>query len=431
MIMADVPKIARQRLQAIAKAGVHPDPDLLTAFAEKSLGERERAQMLEHLAQCADCREVVSLAIPELEPAHAAPARPAKSPWLRWTVLRWGALAACVVVVGAAVTLRHQKREGVGTLGALRQEAPVADAEKYSDEGRVSKTATGQVVAKIEPQSLPQTKRDIANPSRRAKQLGRSDSALVNKKSPATPSEMDQLTIGANNASPAAKMAAAARVPAPLSKTANAEQQKDGPRDNLQGSAGKAVNEYAARASEAVTVEVTAAAPEVVEAAPGKAKDAKDSRSKAQSVAVAGVAAGVTTSPVGGGAALSMQTRNYAQLQNLVKLAPRWTLSSEGALQRSLDAGKTWETIPLASTAVFRALSALDSDIWVGGSGGALYHSSDAGQHWVQVKPTADGKSLTADIVGLEFTDTRRGKLTTASGETWITTDAGQSWQKK
>jgi hypothetical protein len=275
---------------------------------------------------------------------------------------------------------------------------------------------------------LPQSKRDIANPSRRAK-LGRSDSALVNKKSSATPSEMDQLTIDAN-ASPAAKMAAAAPAPAPLSKTADAEQQKDARRVNLEGSAGKFGNENA-RASEAVTVEVTAVAPEVVEAAPGKAKDAKDSRSKAQSVAVAGVAAGVTTSPVRDSTALSMQTRNYAQLQNLVKLAPRWTLSSEGALQRSLDAGKTWETIPVASSAVFRALSVLDSEVWVGGSGGALYHSSDAGQHWVQVKPTADGKTLTADIVGLEFTDARRGKLTTAIGEAWITTDAGQSWQKK
>src|SRR6266849_4693576 len=427
MIMADIPKIARQRLQAIAKAGVHPDPDLLTAFAEKSLGERERTQVLEHLAQCADCREVVSLAIPELEPAHAAPARPAKSPWLRWPVLRWGALAACVVVVGAAVTLRHQKHETLGSLGALRQDVPVADAEKYSDEARRSKTASDHMVAKVEPQSVPQTKRDIANPSRRAKQLGRSDSALGNKRSPVTPSDMDQLTIDAN-ASLAAKMAATAPAPAPLSKTADAEQQKDGRRDNLQGSAGKAGNEYAARASEAVTVEVTAAVPEVVEAAPGKAKDAKDPRSKAQS-AVNGVA--VTTSGVRGSDALSMQGRDYAQLQNLVKLAPRWTLSSEGALQRSLDAGKTWESIPLGSTAVFRALSVLDSEIWVGGSGGALYHSSDAGQHWVQVKPTADGKSLTADIVGLEFTDARRGKLTTASGETWITTDAGQSWQKK
>src|SRR5712692_3430949 len=186
--MADVPKIVCQRLQVTAKAGVHPEPDLLAAFAEKSLGGSERLQVLEHLAQCADCREVVSLAMPELEPASTVSAGPARAPWLPWPVLRWGALAACVVVVGAAVTLRHQKREGVGSLGALRQEAPVADAEKSSDEARVSKTANDQMVAKIEPQSLPQSKRDIANPSRRANQLGRSDSALVNKRSPVTPS---------------------------------------------------------------------------------------------------------------------------------------------------------------------------------------------------------------------------------------------------
>ena len=73
--MEQLPKIVQQRLQATAKAGVHPDPDLLTAFAEKSLNERERGQVLQHLAQCADCRNVISLAIPEVE---AAPSTPAK-----------------------------------------------------------------------------------------------------------------------------------------------------------------------------------------------------------------------------------------------------------------------------------------------------------------------------------------------------------------
>src|SRR5579872_1804555 len=102
--MEQLPKIVTQRLQATAKPGVHPDPDLLTAFAENSLGERERSQVLQHLAQCGDCRSVVTLALPEAEQAFAT--APLKSPWLSWPVLRWGALAACVVVVSAAVTLR-------------------------------------------------------------------------------------------------------------------------------------------------------------------------------------------------------------------------------------------------------------------------------------------------------------------------------------
>ena len=64
--MEQLPKIVRQRLQATDKAGVHPDPDLLTAFAEKSLTEHERVQVLQHLARCTDCRSVVSLAMPEV-----------------------------------------------------------------------------------------------------------------------------------------------------------------------------------------------------------------------------------------------------------------------------------------------------------------------------------------------------------------------------
>jgi hypothetical protein len=430
--MADVPKIVRQRLQVTAKAGVHPEPDLLAAFAEKALGGRERMQVLEHLAQCADCREVVSLATPELEPASAVSAGPARAPWLPWPVLRWGALAACVVVVGAAVTLRYQKRESAAQFTAANQPAPAAVAEKSAAKAQASQTADDKVVANVESRKLTQPRRDIADASStRAKQLGRSDSALVNKKSLAALSEMDQLTTGAK-AALAPKIAEAAPAPPPFSKTADAEQKKDGRQENPRGSVGKLA---AGVGSVTEMVEVAPATPEGDEAARGKAKEGKNSLSrtpsKAQSVEVIGMASAVTTSEVGGSTTLPTQGRNSVQLQNLAELAPRWTLSSTGALQRSLDAGKTWETIPVGSTAVFRALSVLDSEIWVGGSGGVLYHSSDNGQHWVQVKPSVGDKSLTADIIGVEFTDARHGKLTTASGETWITGDAGQSWQKK
>jgi hypothetical protein len=426
--MKQVPKIVRQRLQVIAKAAVHPEPDLLTAFAERSLGERERGQVLEHLAQCSDCREIVSLSIPELEPASAVSSG-ARAPWLGWRVLHWGALAACVVVVGAAVTLRYQKRESVPQFTAANQPAPAAVTEKSAAKAQVSETTGDKVVANLESRQLTQPRRDSADASSPPpRPLGRSDSALVNKKSPAALSEMDQLTIGAK-ATLAAKMAEAAPSPPLLSKRADAEQQKEGRPDNLRGSAGKAGT---AGVGSSTKMEFTAPAPEEMESIPGKAKEGKDSLSKTQSVAVPGMAETGTTSPMGGSTALPLPARNSVQLQkNLVRLTPRWTLSSTGALQRSLDAGKTWETVPLGSTTVFRALSALDSEIWVGGSGGALYHSSDGGQQWVQVKPAADGKSLTADIVTVEFTDARHGKLATASGETWVTTDAGQSWQKK
>jgi Photosynthesis system II assembly factor YCF48 len=112
-------------------------------------------------------------------------------------------------------------------------------------------------------------------------------------------------------------------------------------------------------------------------------------------------------------------------------LAPRWTLSSDGTLQRSLDSGATWQTVVVSSKTVFRALAANDLDIWVGGSAGALFHSSDAGEHWTRVQPVANGEALEDDIVGVEFTDTLHGKLTSSAEETWITADAGQTWQKE
>jgi len=52
--MEQLPKIVQRRLRAAAKPGIHPDPDLLAAFVEKSLSDRERSQVLEHLADCAD-----------------------------------------------------------------------------------------------------------------------------------------------------------------------------------------------------------------------------------------------------------------------------------------------------------------------------------------------------------------------------------------
>ena len=112
-------------------------------------------------------------------------------------------------------------------------------------------------------------------------------------------------------------------------------------------------------------------------------------------------------------------------------LAPRWTLSWDGVLQRSLDSGRTWQTVPVASHLILRALAANGLDIWVGGKAGALFHSSDAGQHWAQVLPITDGQPFVGDIVGVEFSDPLHGKLTSSNHEIWITSDAGQTWQKQ
>jgi photosystem II stability/assembly factor-like uncharacterized protein len=123
-----------------------------------------------------------------------------------------------------------------------------------------------------------------------------------------------------------------------------------------------------------------------------------------------------------------------AEMKRVETLRPpvaRWTISSDGQLQHSVDSGKTWQPVVVAENATFRALSANGPDLWVGGASGLLYHSTDAGAHWTQIRPVTADATLTADIAAIEFIDLRQGKITASTGEVWITTDGGQSWRKQ
>ena len=118
--MPGLPKIALARLKANPDApkssslllgpgafqgADHPDANLLAAFVEKTLTEKERTQVLNHLSQCAECREVAALALPA-EVAAAEPTRVAA--WRRsnpWPVLRWGAMAAVLGALTVVVVL--------------------------------------------------------------------------------------------------------------------------------------------------------------------------------------------------------------------------------------------------------------------------------------------------------------------------------------
>lgn len=104
--MQKVPQIVRRHLAAAPAPEVHPGPDLLTAFAERDLGVQERALVLDHLALCPDCREVLMLALPQLpESATHSMAVPDRVRWLGSTRLRWASAATCVVVLIAGTGL--------------------------------------------------------------------------------------------------------------------------------------------------------------------------------------------------------------------------------------------------------------------------------------------------------------------------------------
>jgi Photosynthesis system II assembly factor YCF48/Putative zinc-finger len=330
--MAEIPKIVGQRLRAVATLGEHLDPNLLGAFVERSLAKREQVEVLEHLSRCTSCREIVAMSATQPGIADAVSVVRVSPSWLSWPVLRWGAAVACVVVVGAAVTL-HQRQVTRPLTGAIGKPAVALT--------HVSNSAVEKKVASLQ-------------------------------------------------------------VPNSEGKTALAGKQAASRRKAADG------NHAAADSRPVEMADARTASPFADVVVPGRAKDAFAESQGAQAEQAIGDDAFFP--------------------ENLI---PRWTLSSDGTLQRSLDSGRTWQTISVSSQTMFRALAANGLDIWVGGAAGALFHSSDAGQHWTQVRPVVNGEALADDIIGVEFRDALHGKLTSSMEETWITTDAGQTWQKQ
>jgi Photosynthesis system II assembly factor YCF48/Putative zinc-finger len=385
LTMAHLPKIAMQRLhEKGATGGMHPDPNLISAFVENSLPGEARAQMVQHLAQCADCRELVFLSSPDQAATLPATAS-APSSWLAWPVLRWGAAVAAVVVVVAAVSLHRPTARSFTPSAAIQMtDAPIAKE-------------------KVSSAPVPEEKQEMA------------------------------AVAGAAPARPTVKNGALADVEGQRLDQFKKRSSRGAASPMLaqksEALGGKVASDHGDEVAKTQTVEVTAAqAQATVESAstetgqvvPGRAKDA------------AAEPASNMGGGIGAGVAPIMSTAPRARPAMLVPVvAPRWTLTTEGTLQRSLDFGRSWQTISVAGQASFRALAASGKDIWVGGSKGALYHSTDAGQNWVQVQPVAAGQALTNDLIGVEFPDAMHGKLTTSAKETWTTEDGGQSWNKQ
>ena len=121
-----LPRPLRDALARQAGCEVHPSPDVLTSFMERTLPLDERELVTDHLALCPDCREVVFLASNatedvvvderKLAAAHQ-PAVLAETRRRRWTLAYSGNGASRVIGVHREV-LRDFDR-------ALRGRVPI------------------------------------------------------------------------------------------------------------------------------------------------------------------------------------------------------------------------------------------------------------------------------------------------------------------
>jgi hypothetical protein len=159
--MAQLPRIITERLKnRVNSSEYHPDANLLSAFVERSLADKDRSQVLGHLARCSQCQDVIALATPGALLTQDV-FRPVFASRFSWPVLRWGAAIACVVVVGAAVTLHLRKEvdqthSGEGTPAALSI-ATVNSRPGVHNDGTASGSleSTGTKLESMVPQHAP------------------------------------------------------------------------------------------------------------------------------------------------------------------------------------------------------------------------------------------------------------------------------------
>jgi hypothetical protein len=432
--MQEVPKIVRERLKTTAVAN-HPDADVLTAFSERSLAEVDRAIVLEHLGLCAECREIVVLALPAEEQASMEMSLSPSHGWLAWPTLRWAFVAAGVVIVslvGIEQYRQHARSEtavnqppanfvSTPAPNAASRAPAAAEPARPGSAGAEKREVRHQVTAPAE-----SAEAEVATPASAsplhpftptvhgARRGGRAGGTIpaFGAGQPAAPKMKAQLAQDASvaDAAPAAEMASALTTSS--------------------GGVGYGAENQPGRVH-AEMVEVTSAAPLMEEAG--------DQAIPATTMA--------STTGVGVPSTVSVAPGSL----------PTWNISSSGELQRSFNDGKTWEDVdvsdpdaltgrnaggPLRTAkekrvkhekTVFRTVAANGPDIWAGGLDGQLYHSSDAGVHWNRVIPAFSGTVLTGDIIRVVFDNGIPDRILTSTStpEVWVSTDGGQTWQKK
>jgi Photosynthesis system II assembly factor YCF48/Putative zinc-finger len=457
--MQDVPKIVLKRLQETAAAETHPNADLLTAFAEQSLAESERARVVEHLAHCSDCREVLALALPTMEDvAVAASITPARSGWFAWPVLRWGVAVAGIIAIASIGIVQYRQRQKNDTLvSSLASPNETTAAPQQAISPSPPATESQEYLQQIVKERQEQEKKKAL--ASRADNLA--ENMLVRPANPASPA------ANAMHGAPSGTAAGASIRSGSAGGAAKAALSR--PRDTfvVAGGSKSATSEAAAKpapspsASQAVEATSSSQTVEVVESQAASATPPAESQASDQ------------LAEKQKDQALQYQYSIKSELSDAKKPAPGanasgvrhgspwWSISADGALQRSLDEGKTWLDVNVnsglvsdasnmavtaestygqenrkkkaeaQSSPVFRAVSAQGAEVWAGGSSAMLYHSADSGAHWTRVLPSSPDATLTGDITSLEFSDARHGRIATSAGEVWSTPDDGQTWHRQ
>ena len=423
--MTGLPKIVRDRLGRTrgGTSGVdHPDANLLAGFVERSLTSSERRLVLGHLAQCAECREQVSVALPRLEAERAGAGAGVARGWLHWPALRWGLLVASLVIMGTVALVRRPPARHM-KLASRANVAPPSAAVLPSDV--TVGAAPGKTARPPSPQKTALPKGKSQNDELALiPGAGPEKTGLSGK--PVTPPQLKR-EVQSYESSLASKAPMAASVPGEALHT-NPNAFNGGTSNQpsnavvAQAAAPPAVPKSAAPTQgQPMSVGETVGGP--VPAAPPPAPPRQFENLLAIPKPRQAALARNTPAPA---APATGSTTNASN-----PITADWSISASGKVQRSRDGRKSWEELDVDRNVVFRVVFAVGPDVWLGGNKGALYHSTDGGQHWTRVNITMGSTTVADDVIHIEFKDAQHGTVGTAAGDSWATLDVGQHWQKQ
>ena len=446
-----IPRIIRERLQTATavNATEHPEANLLSAFSENLLRADERDQVLQHLATCAACRQVVALAAVsrrEREPLVVTERRP-----LRWKILRWTALGASAAAMVAVVAVYQQKPprqlEPTGATSALSgrlEQAPAATpAPETQDKDKKEKKIASQPPAA---KKAPATR---ARDTFAAKNLKKADT--LQEKAESEP--MRAGTAGALQPETSNEISFPAKMKASPQKEAVPTESAAALDENKQAETA-AANFYRARPSPPMSIyaqQRSVQAPatpaggglagaHVISRADNRPSPARSTAAGPASVlAQIGAARRAERHP----AAKAVAPPNAFTVRGLRSsgsaiAVPQWRLR-DSHLEKLSDDGRTWQGVTISGVGSVTSLASTGAGIWAAASPAEIYYSSDSGAHWTRQWSYAQAHPLgaedpSAQIIRIQFDDEQTGSMevTTRSArwphQIWITNNGGATW---
>ncbi len=412
-------------MNSTSQLDFHPDAESLNAFVEQALPEREREQVLAHLASCGRCRQVVYLAqeaAGELETAGALASQPAAvlpvesriGSWYRGWRTTWVPAAALAAIVGVAVLVQFRHGE------------------------THSKTAptSGQEMAKVEPQ--PQIQ---ANGGKDA-----GSSIAPPPASPAAAERLERKTLSAEvPAGTKATAAQAVTARAPQAETDAAEVAQD----KLGGVASQPGAEYHGSASQAHSIH--GPAPQMQQAWTSSQQAVPLPQMPAASAAGSLLSAGANSAQVNADAALNQAKSGVAPSQSELKKSPGQQAAPRASFVGT-TAGLARKVAPLnlPSGLAVQSIATGQRRTLAIDAAGAVFLRKDPVANWETVTPPWTGRAVlvrfrevTPKASGANGKDGFNGgviagtlspagvfEIETDSGQVWVSAD-GEDWKTK